>query len=266
MINISFYYTEREFQEASPKDENSSLKGGGFVTCEVCGLTKYYSHISRRYGVFSCESCAKFFYRYSQKPVQYVCQNNGQCCLKIDMPGARCKACLLDACLKKYILNPKKHPKIFNQDRLSTVSKNQDFTESITHSKENELKNGCFDTTVHKPKVLCKKANHKLSNSLLANSLSSVESRNEEKIPKLVREVHVGKSKSILSTTIEKKSIDSLNKKIRLPRCRRVACRMCDGCLADDCGKCLYCLDKPKFGGNDIKKQKCIRRRCHRLK
>ena len=47
-------------------------------------------------------------------------------------------------------------------------------------------------------------------------------------------------------------------------RSRRIGCRECPGCLADDCGQCLYCLDKPKFGGNDVKKQRCIKRRCHR--
>lgn len=26
-------------------------------------------------------------------------------------------------------------------------------------------------------------------------------------------------------------------------------CRSCANCLAEDCGKCNYCLDKPKFGG-----------------
>ena len=29
-----------------------------------------------------------------------------------------------------------------------------------------------------------------------------------------------------------------------------------------DCGKCRYCLDKPKHGGRGILKQCCISRRC----
>jgi hypothetical protein len=51
---------------------------------------------------------------------------------------------------------------------------------------------------------------------------------------------------------------------VAVTRSRRIGCRECPGCLADDCGQCLYCLDKPKFGGNDVKKQRCIKRRCHR--
>ncbi|KAJ0003412.1 hypothetical protein NQD34_008510, partial [Periophthalmus magnuspinnatus] len=36
-------------------------------------------------------------------------------------------------------------------------------------------------------------------------------------------------------------------------------CGECDGCLVEtDCAKCAMCLDKPKFGGFNIKKQCCI--------
>ena len=43
---------------------------------------------------------------------------------------------------------------------------------------------------------------------------------------------------------------------------RRSNCRSCDGCLRPECQRCLYCKDKPKYGGLGIKKQKCIRRKC----
>ena len=39
-------------------------------------------------------------------------------------------------------------------------------------------------------------------------------------------------------------------------------CRKCSGCLRPDCGSCLYCLDKPKFGGHNIQKQKCSHKKC----
>ncbi|XP_033831688.1 histone-lysine N-methyltransferase 2B [Periophthalmus magnuspinnatus] len=43
-------------------------------------------------------------------------------------------------------------------------------------------------------------------------------------------------------------------------------CGECDGCLVEtDCAKCAMCLDKPKFGGFNIKKQCCIYRRCDRI-
>ena len=40
-------------------------------------------------------------------------------------------------------------------------------------------------------------------------------------------------------------------------RKRTVACGRCDSCGRDDCGTCLNCLDKPKFGGPGTKRQKC---------
>lgn len=46
-------------------------------------------------------------------------------------------------------------------------------------------------------------------------------------------------------------------------RKRAVACGRCDACNREDCGVCLNCLDKPKFGGNGIRKQSCVARKCH---
>ena len=39
-------------------------------------------------------------------------------------------------------------------------------------------------------------------------------------------------------------------------------CRKCSGCVRSDCGICEFCKDKPKFGGHNIKKQKCIHKKC----
>ncbi|XP_066519090.1 histone-lysine N-methyltransferase 2A isoform X2 [Hoplias malabaricus] len=43
-------------------------------------------------------------------------------------------------------------------------------------------------------------------------------------------------------------------------------CGQCSGCqVPDDCGVCTNCLDKPKFGGRNIKKQCCKVRKCQNL-
>ena len=43
----------------------------------------------------------------------------------------------------------------------------------------------------------------------------------------------------------------------------RVFCGECMGCLKnDDCGRCRYCKDKTKFGGQNRLRQKCLHRRC----
>ncbi|KAM4661949.1 uncharacterized protein O3C94_010596 [Discoglossus pictus] len=43
-------------------------------------------------------------------------------------------------------------------------------------------------------------------------------------------------------------------------------CGECEACLQKlDCGKCDFCQDKPKFGGHNLKRQKCRWRQCLRF-
>ena len=43
------------------------------------------------------------------------------------------------------------------------------------------------------------------------------------------------------------------------PRKRGVRCMDCPACLrTEDCGSCIFCRDKPKFGGPGVKKQACM--------
>jgi len=39
-------------------------------------------------------------------------------------------------------------------------------------------------------------------------------------------------------------------------------CGRCPACLAEDCGLCKHCRDKPSRGGRGTIRQKCQRRRC----
>lgn len=41
-----------------------------------------------------------------------------------------------------------------------------------------------------------------------------------------------------------------------------IRCGYCENCTRDMCGKCIYCLDKPKYGGPNKLKKGCIARRC----
>lgn len=43
---------------------------------------------------------------------------------------------------------------------------------------------------------------------------------------------------------------------------RAFKCGACYNCLRPNCGKCKFCLDKPCFGGPNIKKQVCIHKNC----
>jgi hypothetical protein len=82
--------------------------------------------------------------------------------------------------------------------------------------------------------------------------------------PQTVPPAGVVPPKSILKTAptsepnSELKEI-SLSSKIRR---RGRGCGSCIGCIREDCGKCSYCLDKPKYGGPGRKKQRCALRIC----
>ena len=46
---------------------------------------------------------------------------------------------------------------------------------------------------------------------------------------------------------------------------RRGRCGACDGCLADECGTCKWCLDQTKRGGPNTLRRPCIFRRCEQV-
>ncbi|XP_018427197.1 PREDICTED: histone-lysine N-methyltransferase 2B [Nanorana parkeri] len=49
-------------------------------------------------------------------------------------------------------------------------------------------------------------------------------------------------------------------------RLRMARCGKCKGCnVMEDCGRCVNCKDKTKFGGPNTKKQCCVYRRCERI-
>ncbi|XP_054159228.1 uncharacterized protein LOC128957486 [Oppia nitens] len=268
---MNFAQPSNFMMAGSPYDSPAPVKpspkrvGGGFVTCEVCGLTKYYSHISRRYGVFSCESCAKFFYRYLLKPSKFTCANNGNCSLKIDVPGGRCKACLLQACLQKYIIDPKKHPKIFNRtpgsdgggDGLGGLSQIPANVQIKINPKPSKV--------VIKPNI--KKEPPISLDPTEINMNINLDDPTTVPLPPLTITPKPATNGIVIKANpggSGKRKQQFNEDGTAVPRSRRIGCRECPGCLADDCGQCLYCLDKPKFGGNDVKKQRCIKRRCHR--
>jgi len=52
------------------------------------------------------------------------------------------------------------------------------------------------------------------------------------------------------------------NKNYSAGKLRGTRCGRCEGCKRDDCAKCVFCKDKPKFGGPGKKKQRCKMRIC----
>lgn len=175
------------------------------------------------------------------------------CSLKIDVPGGRCKACLLQACLQKYIIDPKKHPKIFQ--------------------KSGPGEKGLNPIPANVQIKINKNANKILANPSAKQNIKQEISMDDMKamdpsLPTLTTVAKPSTNGIVIKATPPSgsgKRKQQFNEDgTAVTRSRRIGCRECPGCLADDCGQCLYCLDKPKFGGNDVKKQRCIKRRCHR--
>ncbi|XP_048476557.1 histone-lysine N-methyltransferase 2B-like [Rhincodon typus] len=71
-------------------------------------------------------------------------------------------------------------------------------------------------------------------------------------------------TEALLPTPVEEEAKPPLA--IGQPKRRGNRCGSCKGCrnLAD-CGKCVNCLDKPKFGGRNTKKQCCVWRKCDKI-
>ena len=42
----------------------------------------------------------------------------------------------------------------------------------------------------------------------------------------------------------------------------QVRCNVCHGCNRPDCGECINCVDKPRFGGLGVRKRSCILKLC----
>lgn len=57
-------------------------------------------------------------------------------------------------------------------------------------------------------------------------------------------------------------NVQKILKKVESKRKRNWSCMKCANCLKEECGKCVYCLDRPKYGGTFRLRQRCANRRC----
>ncbi|RWS21435.1 nuclear receptor-like protein, partial [Leptotrombidium deliense] len=213
---------------------------GGFVTCAVCNITKFYASVQRRYGQFTCMGCAKFFGRFLLKPKKYCCPTLGSCPLNAT---PRCKACLLQACIDTYIVDEKRlkiieahrpvKKQLINRQSLSSpLLENTNSSESEMITMSNNSNQNSNSTSIS----LANKNKNNLLKPLISNAALSVDNSPENNAAML----------AMLRSTVKK----------------NWGCRKCSGCLVEDCGKCNYCLDKPKFGGPNTLKKKCVQRKC----
>ncbi|XP_053208880.1 orphan steroid hormone receptor 2-like [Panonychus citri] len=258
---------EDDSEEMEPTGSTSpSNARGGFVTCAVCHITKFYASVQRRYGQFTCMGCAKFFGRFLIKPRKYCCPNLGNCPLDAT---PRCKACLLQACIDTYQIDEKRM-KIVNLNRpvrkqLVTRQPNSSTNKSNELNSSNQLSSlPMSNISTNSSITLNSPVNNGNSGlidptkgSILGQQLTSSPASSSSSSTAAAATASSKTSRTTTSTpnTAVLALLRSTGKK-------NWGCRKCAGCLVEDCGKCNYCLDKPKFGGANTLKKKCIQRKC----
>ena len=62
------------------------------------------------------------------------------------------------------------------------------------------------------------------------------------------------------NTAKKKKAAVGVTQKVK--KKRFVKCNNCEACKSPECGECIYCKDKPRYGGPNLKRQACSRQRC----
>lgn len=273
---------------ASNPQSNVSATRGGYVTCAVCNITKYYASVQRRYGQFTCMGCAKFFGRFLIKPCHYVCPNLGSCPLDV---SPRCRACLLLACISTYNIDEKRM-KIVNANRpskraaqssnphkqkvLTTINKQQSATNSSVAFAPPPLTKAPSGQRQlpAAPQQQRQQQQHQFQQQYQQSHQEDDEDDDDEAevsrttTQRPVQQTRVaGNMQSEVRSPVLTAS-RSLNGGVSqgssaLASGRKgTGCRQCSNCLSDDCGKCNYCLDKPKFGGPNTLKKKCIQKKC----
>lgn len=184
--------------------------------------------------------CAKFFGRFLLKPRKYCCPSLGACPLDV---SPRCKGCLLKACIDTYNIDERRMV-IVNANRplrkMATAGQNAagggangGYVQQSTQRRESA------NTVTVTPQKSAAQRSAQLKKAAALNSARAY------------RQAAVGNSavRALLSSSAKK----------------QWGCRKCAGCLVEDCGQCNYCLDKPKFGGPNTLKKKCINRRCNAM-
>lgn len=240
---------------------NGSNTKSGYVNCAVCGVTRFYSCVQRRYGQFTCVTCYRYFRTFLLKPKKFACPNLGSCPLNV---RTRCRACWIKGCISVFSVDARRQQVI---DANLPVKKIAATPNKLSSSSG----------LPPPPPLASYHSNGQLNHSSSVKNESGRESH-ESYEPMLEPEVSLTEGDEAadceLSGDVEgfdyTESPPPKVAPVRRPSLNKLivtgkkvwSCGKCVTCTAEDCGKCIYCLDRPKFGGPFIKKQRCIKRRC----
>ncbi|RWS25184.1 nuclear receptor-like protein [Leptotrombidium deliense] len=176
----------------------------GYMNCTICGMTRFYSSVQKRYGQNACAACYRYFREFLLKPKVYSCKTLSQCPLNI---RNRCKACWLKACIDTY------------------DGKFEDSERQRVMTDYRPVKTGCED-----------------------EEMESVDDVDENDVKVKREKMDNGKFTAVKSIIYKNGTKRSLS------------CMKCENCLADDCGQCVYCLDK--LEGKHKLRAMCVKKRC----
>ncbi|XP_054717366.1 uncharacterized protein LOC129226762 [Uloborus diversus] len=134
--------------------------------------------------------------------------------------------------------------------------------------KDVKVKNRVHLDLLKKSSLLIQKE-QKRRKLLMKKSMKHLHKHSFKKSLKLSRRSELKKTlkfsyKSAVKTSVKSEPKVVPKRPAKVIKCRKVRCKQCEGCLAEDCGQCAYCLDKKKFGGPNLIKQACMFRRCLR--
>lgn len=241
----------------------------GHITCPVCLCTKFYTTLQRRYGQFSCVGCYRFFKEFFVQPKRFTCPNLGECPLD---QRTKCKACWIQRCINIYSVDgSRKEILIANRPlKRNTLSPAKSTSSSLAVDDNQQVISSFIP--------VCNE------NSQDSNSKSKYESDPEENTNSIEESYeqsgnyadgnHDGLNESSFTSpdnamNHETRNTSPRNRADKTPARRKTSgriknwcCLKCANCMADDCGKCINCLDRPKFGGPFIRKQRCLYKKC----
>ena len=251
---------------ATMSQSNGSNTKSGYVNCAVCGVTRFYSCVQRRYGQFTCVTCYRYFRTFLLKPKRFACPNLGQCPLNV---RTRCRACWIKGCISVFSVDARRQQVIDANlpvkklaampNKLPSSSSGLPPPPPLASYHANGQVN--HNSSCNNESSGSRNQSYETYSSMLEPEVSLTEgdetADGEMSIEMGSPEYNDSPSPSKLVTVRR----PSLNKLIVTGK-KVWSCGKCVTCTAEDCGKCIYCLDRPKFGGPFIKKQRCIKRRC----
>lgn len=157
-----------------------------------------------------------------------------------------------------------------DEEQQKTTAETRDSASLHPSSHPNELYCFCKQPALTHHMVQCHRCNKWFHGSCVGITRHSAAKIKEfycsmciDQDPSLTTVFH-SKAEEVAKEKPKSRTTYETNKRSNKKHSRR--CGECAACLReDDCRKCRFCKDMPKYGGLGRMRQKCIKRQCHKL-